>query len=221
MLDMANHSEDAPAILEARCARPGDEVVATQGLRPVHQRGRLPRISHKRSDDHAQARRYAIMRGISWPQRSTRRPAKPSLYHEPQIVYALDPEIAAGAKEARAKLSTTPDTPTVIAGYCGSKDAVPQAKASVPTGVLIRDTTMARSTVREFPAGADASRDRDHEGRAPAGQDRATRFRTDRQAVRERSSRLGNFPTESIPSSARTWGRICSTPPSSTARRGP
>jgi N,N-dimethylformamidase len=61
-----------------------------------------------------------------------------TLYHEPQIVYALDPEIATVTKKLATRLAYTPGTPTVIAGYCGSITDSPQAKASVPSGVLIK-----------------------------------------------------------------------------------
>ncbi|SDR98248.1 N,N-dimethylformamidase beta subunit family domain-containing protein [Bradyrhizobium canariense] len=60
------------------------------------------------------------------------------LYHEPQIVYALDPEIPPVKKKLAAKLAYTPGTPTVIAGYCGALSDAPQAKASVPAGILIK-----------------------------------------------------------------------------------
>jgi N,N-dimethylformamidase len=61
-----------------------------------------------------------------------------TLYHEPQVVYALDPEIAPVTKKLATKLAYTPGTPTVIAGYCGSITDSPQATASVPSGVLIK-----------------------------------------------------------------------------------
>jgi N,N-dimethylformamidase len=61
-----------------------------------------------------------------------------TLYHEPQVVYALDPEIPPVTKKLATKLAYTPGTPTVIAGYCGSITDSPQAKASVPPGVLIK-----------------------------------------------------------------------------------
>jgi N,N-dimethylformamidase len=61
-----------------------------------------------------------------------------TLYHEPQVVYALDPEIAPVTKKLATKLAYTPGTPTVIAGYCGGITDFPQAKASVPSGVLIK-----------------------------------------------------------------------------------
>jgi len=60
------------------------------------------------------------------------------LYHEPQIVYALDPEIEPVTKKLAIKLVYTPGTPTVIAGYCGALSDAPQAKASVPAGILIK-----------------------------------------------------------------------------------
>ena len=42
-----------------------------------------------------------------------------TLYHEPQVVYALDPEIAPVTKKLSTKLAYVKGTPTVIAGYCG------------------------------------------------------------------------------------------------------
>ncbi|MDI4232095.1 LamG domain-containing protein [Bradyrhizobium sp. Arg237L] len=60
------------------------------------------------------------------------------LYHEPQIVYALDPEIPPVTKKLSTKLTYAPGTPTVIAGYCGSFSDAPQGKASVPAGILIK-----------------------------------------------------------------------------------
>jgi N,N-dimethylformamidase len=61
-----------------------------------------------------------------------------TLYHEPQVVYALDPDIAPVTRKLATKLAYTPGTPTVIAGYCGSITDSPLAKASVPSGVLIK-----------------------------------------------------------------------------------
>ena len=58
------------------------------------------------------------------------------LYHEPQIVYALDPEIPPVQKKIDAKIQHD-DTPFVIAGYALNKDSTPQAQASVPKGVVI------------------------------------------------------------------------------------
>ncbi len=58
------------------------------------------------------------------------------LYHEPQIVYALDPEIPPVQKKIETKIQPD-DTPFVIAGYALSKDSGPQAQASVPKGVVI------------------------------------------------------------------------------------
>lgn len=60
------------------------------------------------------------------------------LYHEPQVVYALDPEISPVSKTLSTKLAYVPGSPTVIAGYCGSVTDSPLAKASVPQGVLIK-----------------------------------------------------------------------------------
>ena len=55
-----------PEILEARRAGPGDEMARRQGIRPVHQRGRMRRISHQRSGHHdrrAGARSCLAFRG--------------------------------------------------------------------------------------------------------------------------------------------------------------
>ena len=61
-----------------------------------------------------------------------------TLYHEPQIVYALDPAIPPVTKKLSGKPSYVPGAPTVIAGYCGSISSAPEAKASMPPGVLIK-----------------------------------------------------------------------------------
>jgi len=61
-----------------------------------------------------------------------------TLYHEPQVVYALDPDIAPVSKKLSTKLAYTTGTPTVIAGYCGAITDSPLAKASVPAGILIK-----------------------------------------------------------------------------------
>jgi len=61
---------------------------------------------------------------------------KATLYHEPQVVYALDPEV----KPATAKISGPVKhdaSPTVIAGYTGSHSKHPTARSSVPSGIVI------------------------------------------------------------------------------------
>lgn len=58
------------------------------------------------------------------------------LYHEPQIVYALDPEIPPVQKKIDTKIQHD-DIPLVIAGYTLNKDSSPQARASVPKGIVI------------------------------------------------------------------------------------
>lgn len=58
------------------------------------------------------------------------------VYHEPQIVYALDPEIPPVQKKIDAKIQHN-DVPFVIAGYTLNKDSSPQAQASAPKGIVI------------------------------------------------------------------------------------
>jgi N,N-dimethylformamidase len=59
-----------------------------------------------------------------------------TLYHEPQIVYALDPEIAPVKKKVAGPIRHD-DSPVVVAGYTKGKESSPEACASVPSGVLI------------------------------------------------------------------------------------
>jgi N,N-dimethylformamidase len=58
------------------------------------------------------------------------------LYHEPQIRYALDPQI----EPAEATLNTSiehSDIPLVIAGYVDRRDTGPLGRSSVPEGVIV------------------------------------------------------------------------------------
>ena len=59
-----------------------------------------------------------------------------TLYHEPQICYALDPEIEPVSKVVKSGI-THGDFPLVFAGYAGGADSSPQAQASVPPGMII------------------------------------------------------------------------------------
>ena len=78
------------------------------------------------------------MPGISWPRRFDAATGEATLYHEPQVVYALDPEIAPVTKKLATKLAYTPGTPTVIAGYVRQHHRFAAGQASVPSGVLIK-----------------------------------------------------------------------------------
>ncbi len=58
------------------------------------------------------------------------------LYHEPQIVYALDPAIPPVTATIAQKI-VNPAIPVVIAGYVDRVDSSPVAKSSVPPGIVI------------------------------------------------------------------------------------
>jgi N,N-dimethylformamidase len=58
------------------------------------------------------------------------------LYHEPQITYALDPEIPPAVRTVREKIRQSA-APFVIAGYTGAIDGGPLAASSLPKGMLI------------------------------------------------------------------------------------
>jgi N,N-dimethylformamidase len=144
-----------------------------------------------------------------------------TLYHEPQVVYALDPEIAPVTKKLAAKLAYAPGTPTVIAGYCGSITDSPQAKASVPSGVLIKGHYNGKIDSPRISSKALTRLEIEtmKQGAQPGLSERRNSEPTGK--LSETIVAHGNSRMESIPSSARTRGPICSTPPSSTARRGP
>ncbi|MGF1527942.1 MAG: N,N-dimethylformamidase beta subunit family domain-containing protein [Candidatus Competibacterales bacterium] len=59
------------------------------------------------------------------------------LYHEPQIVYALDPEIPPVSERLGIKVEHHPDVPFAVAASTGGFDNGPQAKASVPAGIVM------------------------------------------------------------------------------------
>ena len=209
MLDLAHYTEDAPAILEAWRPGPCDQVV--RGTRATACLSTKTVVSSCGSTirKSGPARKYVIMRGISLPRRSTPRPATAILYHEPQIVYALDPEIAAGDKRRStqkylARRVHRSSSPAIAARI---NDGTPQAKASVPTGVVIKghyngkidsprisSKALTRLEIETMKAGAQP------------GRSERQQYRTDRKALENRSSRLGIFPTASTPSSARIRG---------------
>jgi len=91
------------------------------------------------------------MHGISWLQhRCGNRPSH-ALPRAPGGLRARSRDCP-GYKEIGHKLAYTPGTPTVIAGYCGSITGSPQAKASVPPGVLIKGHYNGKIDSRAFPA---------------------------------------------------------------------
>ena len=66
VLDLADHAEDASEILETRRAGPGHQVAQRQGIRPLHQRGRMRRTARQRPGHHhrrAAARPCLAFRG--------------------------------------------------------------------------------------------------------------------------------------------------------------
>ena len=60
-----------------------------------------------------------------------------TLYHEPQIVYALDPEIPSITKKVSGKIEHTAGVPFAVAAYAGGADSSPQAQASRPAGMVM------------------------------------------------------------------------------------
>ncbi len=59
------------------------------------------------------------------------------LYHEPQIVYALDPAIPPVKKKLAGVKLKHDDIPFTVACYVDRKDSAPEARASVPAGVVM------------------------------------------------------------------------------------
>ena len=59
------------------------------------------------------------------------------LYHEPQIVYALDPAIPPVKKKLAGAKIKHDDIPFTVACYVDRKDPSPEAHASVPAGVVM------------------------------------------------------------------------------------
>jgi N,N-dimethylformamidase len=62
---------------------------------------------------------------------------KAVLYHEPQIQYALDPEIPPVEKKLGAKIEHTARVPFVVAAYVDRLDKGALAQASVPAGIVM------------------------------------------------------------------------------------
>ncbi|MBB6468000.1 N,N-dimethylformamidase [Aminobacter lissarensis] len=59
------------------------------------------------------------------------------IHHEPQIKYALDPEILPTRKKLNVKIENTPGVPFTIAAHVGRLDGGPLATSSKPAGVVM------------------------------------------------------------------------------------
>ncbi len=59
------------------------------------------------------------------------------LYHEPQIQYALDPDIPPVKRQVSGGVQHSAGVPLTVATHCGSLDSSPQAQASRPAGVVM------------------------------------------------------------------------------------
>ena len=109
----------------------------------------MSRAADKRSEDQTGAQ----IRDHAWHFVAATFDAKTGtaiLYHEPQIVYALDPEIPPVQKKIDAKIQHD-DMPFVIAGYA-AEQRQQSAGASVAfrKASLSEGTTTERSIVRAF-----------------------------------------------------------------------
>ncbi len=60
-----------------------------------------------------------------------------TLYHEPQIRYALDPEIPPVKAQVGGGVEHGAGVPLTVATYCGGMDSSPQAQASRPAGIVM------------------------------------------------------------------------------------
>ena len=99
-----------------------DQVVRRQGLRPVHQRGRLRRTAHQRPGRSPPAPRCATMPGISSRRPSTPRPARRCSTTSRRSSMRWIRRSRRSPRSVSAKLTYAPGTPTVIAGYCGASE---------------------------------------------------------------------------------------------------
>jgi len=59
------------------------------------------------------------------------------LYHEPQIQYALDPDIPSVSKKISNGISHTANVPFCVASYTKAIDSNPLAQSSVPAGIIM------------------------------------------------------------------------------------
>ena len=62
---------------------------------------------------------------------------KAVLYHEPQIQYALDPDIRPVSKKLGVKIKHTANVPFTVAAYTNRLDDGPLAKSSRPAGIVM------------------------------------------------------------------------------------
>jgi N,N-dimethylformamidase len=59
-----------------------------------------------------------------------------TVYHEPQVVYALDPKIEPATKKINGPIAHD-SSPFVIAGYTKAHSSEPTARSSLPSGIVI------------------------------------------------------------------------------------
>lgn len=62
---------------------------------------------------------------------------KATLYHEPQIQYALDPDIPPVTEKISSKIQHTEGVPFAVAAYAAGASSDPQAQASRPAGMIM------------------------------------------------------------------------------------
>jgi len=62
---------------------------------------------------------------------------KATLYHEPQIVYALDPDIPPVSQDISGAIEHTEGVPFAVGAYARGADSDPQAQASRPAGMVM------------------------------------------------------------------------------------
>ena len=60
-----------------------------------------------------------------------------TLYHEPQIQYALDPDILPVTKKLDGSIQHTPNVPFTVAAYTKRLDNGPLAQSSMPAGIVM------------------------------------------------------------------------------------
>ena len=131
------------------------------------------------------------------------------LYHEPQIVYALDPAIPPVKKKLGRKIDNAKAIPVAIAGYTGKLDNGALAKSSKPAGIVITGHTTARSTARASATRALSRSEIETMklGAQPGLSERRHSGPTG-ALVEGRSSPRGTSPTASTRSLARITARI-------------
>ena len=215
VLGLADRAEDASPLLETW--RPGsrDQMVEGLRLRSLPQRGGLPRASHQRTSDRDRRRLCATTPGTSVPPPLTPRPATSTLYHEPQVVYALDPIIEPVKTDAQGgdqptRRCRSPSRPmSMLSRQTIALAAILQAgRGRVRGQVQWQDRQPAHLRRRALAPGH-----RDDEARRAAGPHRATQQRSVGAPVRDDRRGVELFQSASTRSSSpRTKAPIGSTP---------